>query len=48
MPVTSADAHVRDGADLVVVGGPTHTHGMSRPAFRQRLRDRLAGCSQIG
>jgi Flavodoxin len=24
-----------DGADLVVVGGPTHAHGMSRPATRK-------------
>jgi len=35
VPVTSADAHVLDGADLVVVGGPTHTHGMSRPGTRK-------------
>ena len=34
-PVTSADAHILDGADLVVVGGPTHTHGMSRPSTRK-------------
>src|SRR5271157_5441891 len=27
--VTSADAHILDGADLVVVDGPAHTHGMS-------------------
>ena len=27
VPVTSADAHTLDGADLAVVGGPTHTHG---------------------
>ncbi len=36
VPVTSADAHILDGADLVVVGGPTHTHGMSRPGTRKR------------
>ena len=35
VPVTSADAHVLDGADLVVVGGPTHTHGMSKPSTRR-------------
>jgi len=35
VPVTSADAHILDGADLVVVGGPTHTHGMSRPGTRK-------------
>ena len=34
VPVTSAGAHVLDGADLVVVGGPTHAHGMSRPSTR--------------
>ena len=35
VPVTSAGAHILDGADLVVVGGPTHTHGMSRPGARK-------------
>jgi len=35
IPVTSADTHTLDGADLVVVGGPTHTHGMSRPRTRK-------------
>ncbi|HXP21206.1 MAG TPA: flavodoxin domain-containing protein [Streptosporangiaceae bacterium] len=35
VPVTSADAHILDGADLVVAGGPTHTHGMSRPGTRK-------------
>jgi len=35
VPVTSADAHILDGADLVVVGGATHTHGMSRPSTRK-------------
>ena len=35
VPVTSAGAHILDGADLVVVGGPTHTHGMSRPGTRK-------------
>ena len=33
--VTSAEAHILDGVDLVVVGGPTHTHGMSRPGTRK-------------
>ncbi len=36
VPVSSADAHILDGADLVVVGGPTHTHGMSGPSTRKR------------
>jgi hypothetical protein len=35
VPVTSADAHILDGTDLVVVGGPTHTHGMSKPSTRK-------------
>lgn len=35
VPVTLADAHTLDGADLVVVGAPTHTHGMSRPRTRK-------------
>jgi hypothetical protein len=35
VPVTSADAHILDGADLVVVGGPTHAHGMSRAGTRK-------------
>ena len=42
VPVTSADAHTLDGADLVVVGGPTHTHGMSRPGTRKKA-GKLAG-----
>jgi len=29
VPVTHATPEVIDGADLVVVGGPTHLHGMS-------------------
>jgi len=33
--VSSTDAHILDGADLVVAGGPTHTHGMSRPGTRK-------------
>ncbi len=35
VPVTSAGTHILDGTDLVVVGGPTHTHGMSRPGTRK-------------
>ncbi len=34
VPVTSAGARILDGADLVV-GGPTHTHGMSGPGTRK-------------
>jgi hypothetical protein len=36
--VTSAGAHILDSADLVVAGGPTHTHGMSRPSTGKLAR----------
>ena len=32
--VHDADASLVAGADLMVVGGPTHVHGMSRPTTR--------------
>lgn len=35
VPVGQARADLLDGADLVVVGGPTHVHGMSRANSRQ-------------
>jgi hypothetical protein len=35
IPVPQASAAVLDGADLVVVGGPTHVHGMSRASTRK-------------
>jgi hypothetical protein len=35
VPVSAATAAVLDGADLVVAGGPTHAHGMSRAATRK-------------
>jgi len=35
VPVAGATPELLDGADLVVVGGPTHVHGMSRPATRK-------------
>ncbi len=35
LPIGGADVEVLAGADLVVVGGPTHGHGMRRPATRQ-------------
>ena len=35
VPVSHADPAQLAGADLVVVGGPTHMHGMSRPRTRQ-------------
>ena len=35
VPVAEAGPAVLAGADLVVVGGPTHVHGMSREATRK-------------
>jgi hypothetical protein len=35
VPVAEAGPAVIAGADLVVVGGPTHAHGMSRPGTRE-------------
>ena len=39
VPVAEARASVVEGADLVVVGGPTHAHGMSRAATRKGAVD---------
>ena len=35
VPVAGATPELLDGAHLVVVGGPTHVHGMSRAATRK-------------
>ena len=35
VPVAGADAAALEGADLVVVGGPTHVHGMTRDSTRK-------------
>ena len=35
VPVAQADLAILADADLVVVGGPTHVHGMSRAATRK-------------
>ena len=44
VPVSEARPVVLADADLVVVGGPTHVHGMSRAAPARRLsRPRQAG-----
>ena len=32
-----------DGVDLLVVGGPTHVHGMSRPSTRKGAADQTTG-----
>jgi hypothetical protein len=34
VPVGQANPALLDGVDLLVVGGPTHAHGMSRPSTR--------------
>ncbi len=39
VPVDEADAALASGADLLVVGGPTHVHGMSRARTRQAAVD---------
>jgi hypothetical protein len=38
VPVSKASHELVAGADLLVVGGPTHAHGMSRPATRDAAR----------
>jgi hypothetical protein len=35
LPVNAAIRETIEGADLLVVGGPTHVHGMSRTSTRQ-------------
>jgi hypothetical protein len=35
VPVNRADPKLLEGAELLVVGGPTHVHGMSRRRSRQ-------------
>jgi hypothetical protein len=35
VPVAEVSPAILDGADLVVVGGPTHIHGMSRASTRK-------------
>jgi Flavodoxin len=39
LPVGKADRAMLAGADLVVVGGPTHAHGMSHGSTRQAAVD---------
>jgi hypothetical protein len=40
VPVGQAHADLLEGADLVVVGGPTHAHSMSRASTRQAAAER--------
>jgi flavodoxin len=37
--VNDMDARTLEGVDLVVVGAPTHAHGMSRPSTRKSAAD---------
>jgi Flavodoxin len=39
VPVAGASQELVDGADLLVVGGPTHVHGMSRDRTRAAAVD---------
>lgn len=39
VPVAEAAPALVEGADLLVVGGPTHAHGMSRPSTRKAAVD---------
>ncbi|MEO8694618.1 MAG: flavodoxin domain-containing protein [Acidimicrobiales bacterium] len=39
IPVREATPALLHDADLIVVGGPTHAHGVSRPATRQAAAD---------
>jgi hypothetical protein len=39
VPVGDADRALLEGADLVVVGGPTHAHSMTRPTTRKAAID---------
>jgi hypothetical protein len=39
VPVGEASPERVASADLLVVGGPTHVHGMSRPSSRKAARD---------
>jgi hypothetical protein len=43
VPVDRASRAVLGTSDLLVVGGPTHAHGMSRSATRQAAVDAAAG-----
>jgi hypothetical protein len=39
LPVSAAGHELTRDADLLVVGGPTHAHGMSRPQTRRAAHD---------
>jgi hypothetical protein len=42
VPVGDATAELVGWADIVIVGGPTHIHGMTRPSTRHSAAERVA------
>jgi hypothetical protein len=50
LDVTDAPAHVDAGTDVVVVGGPTHAFGMSRPRSRTEAAEQgeIRGSTSTG
>jgi hypothetical protein len=42
VPVDEATPELLDGVDLLVVGGPTHVHGMSRPTTRESAAEAVS------
>lgn len=47
VPVDRAGPELLDGIDLLVVGGPTHVHGMSRPSTRKSAPDAVKPDSDL-
>src|SRR5215475_6320970 len=42
LPVSEASAELTEDADLLVAGGPTHVHGMTRPQTRRAAHEAAA------
>lgn len=47
VPVPDARPEMLEGIDLLVVGGPTHVHGMSRPSTRRSAPDSVTSESDL-
>src|SRR4051794_6464260 len=47
VPVDRATAELTEDADMIVVGGPTHAHGMSRPSTRTAAVKQSAKPGQV-
>jgi Flavodoxin len=47
VPVAQADSATISGADLVVVGGPTHVHGMTRESSRHAAAEMAAEADSL-